>query len=354
MTTWTQIILSASISLLLCLLSVPVFRARADKFGLIDEPGGRKQHTGRVPIVGGVAVYLSVLVAGAVLGFDLAFFLPLLVSLPIVIVGVLDDRSPISTSIRIPLQIFCASAMIFFGGIQITNVGDISGTGPVLLFGLVAFFFTVICTVGVINAVNMIDGVDGLSGSLIAMTFLPVTYYALASHDLAGVALLSSLIAAILGFLFYNSRMFRGRASVFLGDTGSTFLGFILVWHLIECTQGPNAVLSPVSAGWILGLPLADTIAVVVRRVINKHSPLAADRTHFHHRLLDAGFCPNKTVLIMLSVQAVLMGVGIIGNNFKGAEPMLFWAFVFLTVAHFIFTPRILNQIVSSEITATR
>lgn len=321
---------------------MPALRANAKRFGLIDKPGGRKQHSGDVPIVGGIAVYLSVILAGVVSGCGSDYFLPLLVAFPIVVVGVIDDRSPISPSIRIPVQIVSAIAMMYFGHIQINNIGDITGNGQVILVGYGMSLFTVMCTVGVINSINMIDGVDGLSGSLIALSLLPIAFFAVAAQDFAGVTLLFSLITAIFGFLLYNARLFRSRASVFLGDTGSTFLGFILVWHLIEYTQGVDSALSPVSAGWILGLPLADTIAVMVRRIVDKRSPLAADRAHFHHRLLDAGLGPNKTVLVILSVHLILISIGVVSNSLRSAEPLFFWLFVLFTISHFLLTPRLI------------
>ena len=346
----TDIIISAIISFAICCSVVPLLRVKAATLGLVDKPGGRKHHSGDIPIIGGLAVFLSVLASGAILRLDIAFFLPLILSLPIVISGLVDDRQTLSPTIRIPIQVFSAGAMIYWGGIEINNIGDVTGAGNIIFLGLAAYFFTGMCTVGVINSVNMIDGVDGLSGSLIALSLLPVILFAMLSGDSTAATLLVSLTAAIFAFLLYNCRLFRNHASIFLGDTGSTFLGFILVWHLIKYTQGDNAVLSPISAGWILGLPLADTVVVMLRRILNKQSPLMADRNHLHHQLLDAGLSVNQTVLTMLGIQLTFITIGVLSNFFQNLEPLFFWGFVLATAAHFLYTPLGIKRLTVMEV----
>ena len=342
----SEIVISGIIALIVCVVCIPLFSVSATRLGLVDEPGGRKQHSGRIPIVGGVAIYLSVLFSGALMGFDTDYFLPLILGLPVLVSGLVDDRQSLSPATRIPIQMLCALAMIYLGNIIIENIGDISGAGQVAFTGIGAILFTVVCTVGVINSINMIDGVDGLSGSLIALSLMPLILYAGQAKDFAAVALLVTTIAAIAAFLFYNSRVVRQRASVFLGDAGSTFLGFMLVWYLIKYTQGDQAVLSPVSAGWILGLPLADTVVVILRRVFDKSSPFAPDRNHLHHRLLDAGFGVKYTVVIMLSLHLAFITVGVVGNAYGSAEPLFFWAFVLVTVMHFVYTPCVIDRLI--------
>lgn len=342
----SEIFISGIVAFLICCACVPVFSSRAEYLGLIDRPGGRKQHSGAVPIVGGLSVYLSVVLSGAILGFNAAFFLPLVLGFPILISGLIDDRQSLSPVARMPIQIISAMAMVYVGQVEINSIGNIIGaSSPILLVGFGALFFTILCTVGVINAVNMVDGVDGLSGSLIVLILLPLTMYAWISHDLASVGLLVSLVAAILAFLLFNSRLCRSHATVFLGDAGSTFLGFVVVWHLIKYTQGEYFVLSPVSAGWILGVPLMDTVSVMMRRLFNKRSPLQADRTHLHHRLLDAGLGANKTVIVILGFQALFITIGVVGNLFSGADFMLFWIFVVATVLHFFLTHRAITRL---------
>lgn len=350
----SEIATSGTIALVACGLSVPLLKRLSGRLGLVDMPGGRKQHNGRVPIVGGLSIYVSVLIAGVLMGFDISFFLPMLLGLPILISGLIDDRRSLTPAARIPIQIISSLAMIYIGQIVIENVGDIAGAGQVVLVGWGASLFTVICAVGVINSINMIDGVDGLSGSLIALSLLPLVVYADVANDGAAVALLVSLITAIVAFLFYNARLVRKCASVFLGDAGSTFLGFVLVWYLIKFTQGEQAVLSPVSAGWILGLPLADTVVVILRRVLDKKSPFAPDRNHLHHRLLDAGLGVRITVFIMLGFHVVFIAIGIASNIYGGLEPVFFWAFVLTTVVHFLYTPRAIAHIAELNVGGKR
>jgi UDP-GlcNAc:undecaprenyl-phosphate GlcNAc-1-phosphate transferase len=318
--------------------------------GLVDRPATRKLHSGEVPVVGGISIYLTVLLVGVLLGVEFEFFLPLAVAFPIVIIGLLDDRHSLRASIRFTVQIGCALGMILFAQLTIQSVGNVIGSGSVMLTEFSANAFTIMCTVGAINSINIIDGVDGLSGSIIGLTLIAITYFAWAAGDVNVVLLLASLTTAIVGFLSYNVRLARRQASVFLGDAGSMFLGFVLVWYLIKCTQGPNAVLSPVSFGWILGLPLADTISVMVGRVLNGRSPFDAGRDHrdhFHHQLLDAGFSVNKTVMLMLAIQVAFIIIGGISNVVSGGEPIFFWLFVLVVVLHYFFTSRAVSYLVA-------
>ncbi|ASJ74533.1 MraY family glycosyltransferase [Granulosicoccus antarcticus] len=329
---------------LFCLALVPVLARFAGSVGLLDKPTERKQHVGNVPVVGGIAIYLSVLVASLALGIEWRVMAPIVFGTGLVLMGVLDDIYIMSARQRLPLQIATALAMVFLGGQSIESVGDLYGSGPVLMTGVVSVIFTIMCVVGVINSINMLDGVDGLSGTIITITVCPLAYYCYKAGDLASFQLMMTMVGALFAFLFYNSRLFRKSAKVFMGDSGSMLFGFFLVWYFIVLTQGPDAVLSPVSAGWIFGLPLADTVSVMMRRLSQKRSPFDADREHLHHRLLEANFSVNGMVLVMALIQVGFILVGILVNEYRVLIPFSFWLFVVLVLAHHFLTPRLLHK----------
>jgi len=128
---------------------------------------------------------------------------------------------------------------------------------------------------------------------------------------------------------------FGKRHKIFLGDAGSLFLGFVLLWFFIHLSQGEGAPMSPVVAGWIFGVPLADTIAVIVGRIMRGEHPLTAGRDHIHHRLLNHGFSARKVLAILGTYHGTLVFVGVMANSHPAAEPYLFWGFVALTITHF-------------------
>jgi len=336
-----QPIFSVLIAAVLCFSLILWFSAFARRVNLVDRPDERKHHAGEIPIIGGVCIYLSALVALALVHASLTLLTPLLVGAGLVVLGVIDDRVGLSTGVRFPVQVATAMLMMSIGGVGIESIGNVTGQGPVMMGTALSFAFTVVCTVGVINSINMIDGVDGLSGTIVGITLATLAWFNYVAGDMGSVSLLLALLAANLVFLMFNSRMFRSSAAIFMGDAGSTLFGFLLVWYFISLTQGADAVLSPVAAGWIFGLPLMDTVAVMARRVIQKRSPFDADRHHLHHRLLAAGFTPNRVVLIMAGVHLWLVVGGFVCNAYPALEPLFFWAFVLLVCLHFFVTPRI-------------
>lgn len=330
-----QIFITILFPALLCAVSILAMSKIAKRIGLIDRPDVRKKHVGEIPIVGGISIFLAVLIARAVGSQGLVTDLPVLIGLILIVVGVLDDRFRLSAFLRLPVQAIVALLMVIVGGVQISSIGSVLGGDDIMLSGGVAVAFTILCSVGVINSINMIDGVDGLSGVIVSITLMPLMYFCVLAGDYESLILLGSFLSAILSFLYFNARFFRKSALVFLGDAGSMFFGFLIVWFLVKLSQGPQAVLSPVSAGWIFGLPLVDTISVMVQRICEKRSPFDADRHHLHHKLLDAGFSVNQTVSVMGLFHAIFILVGVASNATRMFEPVFFWVFVWVVLVYF-------------------
>lgn len=316
-----------------CAILIPIFERIAPAWGVVDSPTDRKQHIGDIPLVGGIAIFCSISLAALVSGANSETLLLLTIGGLLVALGVVDDLKTLSARFRLLVQVSLVSVMFYFGDMRIEEIGRIFGGAPVEFTGVWSWIFTVVCAVGVINAINMIDGLDGLAGSILLVSFAALGVLSVGTNY---SVLLFSLVGCLVAFLAYNNRVFRSNARVFMGDSGSMFLGLALVWFFVKTTQGDNSVLSSVSAGWIFGLPLMETISVMVSRLLEKRSPFDAGRDHMHHRLRRAGFSVNWSVAVMLSLHIFLAAIGVYFATISAnAEAYLFWAFVGLILMHF-------------------
>jgi UDP-GlcNAc:undecaprenyl-phosphate/decaprenyl-phosphate GlcNAc-1-phosphate transferase len=309
----------------------------ARKVGLLDHPGGRKTHANPTPLIGGLGIYLGIFI---ITYFNPTVFnhysLMLGISAFVLFIGMVDDYQHQSVWIRMGSQAIAASLMYFAANIQLTSFGDILFIGDISI-GFLSYPLTVIATVGVINAVNMSDGVDGLSGGMvaIALSFLGVIAWQEGNTTL--LAFIAILLSALLAFLALNFRLpWKKTAMVYLGDSGSTFLGFVLAWLFIEATQGENAIMPPVLALWFLALPLMDTIVLLIKRPLEGKSPFQPGRDHLHHKLLNMGFS-NKRVVLSLYVAGVVIGlIGLAIHQEMVFESFAFFIFLGLFVVYLL------------------
>jgi UDP-GlcNAc:undecaprenyl-phosphate GlcNAc-1-phosphate transferase len=325
--------------LLLQILAFPVtaalilfFRRHALQLGVVDVPGGRKHHHGEIPLVGGLGMFgglaVAALIALAIGSFQprhAAFFAA--ISL-LVITGFIDDRQGLRPRTRFMLQTIAALIMVYGADIRLENFGNLFGFGEVTL-GPLAVPVTVFAVLGVINAMNMIDGVDGLAGGVALIALLVFAAFVAATGQLHQTLLLP-LIAVIAGFMLFNLRTpWRSQALVFMGDAGSVLLGFALAWYAVSLAQ-VREVFTPITAIWILAIPLMDTTTLMVRRTLKGRSPFEADREHLHHILQRAGFTPGQTVAIVYGLALLLAGVGVAGWWLGLPEYVMFYGFMAL------------------------
>lgn len=299
-----------SLGLILCttiflsMLLMPIASSLAHKVGAIDIPKSRSAHTTPKPRMGGLAMSLSLVIACLAFlpqnSFILAFLSGLIV---IVMTGVVDDMVEISPRWKFLGQILAATLFVYLSGMEIEHIGDILGFGDIRLGGA-SFVFTVFCLVGAVNALNLADGLDGLAGgiSVIALVFFAYFAWNVQGNELLVVAV--SLIGAIVGFLRYNSY----PARVFMGDSGSMMLGYVVAVLLIALNHTAPGIPVPALA-MVVALPLMDTLLVMARRVRYGHNPFHPDRTHLHHRLLDLGF-PHPAVVA--AIYSVMLGFGLL------------------------------------------
>jgi UDP-GlcNAc:undecaprenyl-phosphate GlcNAc-1-phosphate transferase len=312
-----------------------VLRHLALRIGLVDHPGERKQHVGDIALIGGIAMFcglmLSALTLEGSLGGYRAFFAAAAL---LVIVGILDDFHELPAWSRFVAQFVAALIMTLGGGVVVTDLGAIVGSGPVSL-GEWSVPFTVFAVVGVINAFNMLDGADGLAGSVALVALSLFAYVAWAGGRNLDAAILGLLLCTVLVFLVFNARIpGRSQALVFMGDAGSMLLGFVLAWFAVSLSQSEQRAMAPACTLWILAIPLLDTVGILVRRIGAGRSPFLAATDHMHHLMFAAGLSVNKTVGLV-GLSALLFGLGgVLAMQAGITESVLFGAFLLLFLLH--------------------
>lgn len=309
--------IAALASFFVTFLAILALRPVAVAVDLVDRPGGRKMHHGDVPIVGGLAMFLGVVVGmgavpqGQAIGPEFLAACAILVT-----IGLLDDRFELSPWARLPVQASAAILMIVGTDAMVTTLGQFPGGIDVSFHGWTAAAFTVLITMAAINAFNMLDGMDGLAGATAVVSLAGLGYLAW-SAGLRSIAAICFMIAgAVCAFLMFNvPARFNRPLRCFMGDAGSTLLGFTIAWLCIGITQGPVRAASPVTALWIVALPLYELIWTTVRRVKRGVSPFHPDRKHFHHLLLQAGLGVRGAFVVYVYLDVVLAVAGIVMNQ---------------------------------------
>ena len=308
----SQALPSIAVALIVTIAFMFALRPIAKRVGLVDRPGGRKLHEGDIPIIGGLAMFVGIFSGLSILGLDLSFLLSIFVaSLLLVVIGVIDDKYPLPAAARMMKQIAVVLIMIYGADLYLADMGDPFGFG-VITTGPFMLIFTLLVTLTMINAYNMIDGIDGLAGSLTLVALVSVAAVAGINHQGGVVALV--IAASTFGFLLFNFPVKWNRpVRSFMGDAGSTLLGFAVVWVTLGVTQGEARMISPVHALWFAAVPIFDCLSCFVRRSLNGKSPFTPGRDHFHHILLRGGFGVRGILGIITLLQAIYAIIGLWG-----------------------------------------
>ncbi|GAA5186439.1 UDP-N-acetylglucosamine--undecaprenyl-phosphate N-acetylglucosaminephosphotransferase [Ferrimonas gelatinilytica] len=325
-TTLLPLLFTFLLSYLLIRLGKPV----AIKAGLVDVPGGRKAHNGAIPLIGGIAIFISVMSAALVffpVGTTLKMYL--LSAALMLFIGVLDDKYDLKVSYRLFAQAFAASLMIFGADEYLRDFGNLFGFGVVEL-GVFGPVVTLIAVIGAINAFNMVDGIDGLAGMLSMISFGGLAVLMALNND-PWFMLPLLFIAAIAAYLMFNLGWPTGRLrKIFMGDAGSMVIGLTIVWLLVLGSQGENRSFSPVLALWIIAIPLMDMAAIMYRRKKKGQSPFKPDRDHLHHIFMRAGLT-SKGALAWISCLALSISViGVMGYWFNLPDILLLLGFLLM------------------------
>lgn len=352
--TWTTALPVWVTALLVTSLSIALLRPVAGSLGLVDRPCPRKNHSGNVPLVGGLAVALGLL--ATMLVFDVQIPAPVsgwglaAACVLMIVIGVWDDVRKVSSGIRLLLQAAAVTALAVGADLLITDLGRLGIGGELLELAspdssdskALALAFTVFAGVGVINAVNMSDGLDGLCGLLSLAALVGMGLVAATAGREFEFMLCVALAGAVTGFLAFNFR-FPGRkqAKTFLGDGGSYFIGILFVFLTVRLTQGGDLTqgdeppMTPVTALWFLLVPLLDTVGMILRRLHRGRSPFAADREHLHHVFLLARFTVTETVLIIGALALIGVGIGLAGLYAHVPESLMLAVFLAIGIGYY-------------------
>ena len=304
-----QLFLALALSALIAYVTTPLARRAAFRLGAIDVPkDNRRVHRKPIPRLGGLAIYTAFLVVSLLMmELDLQMLTLLGGATLMAGMGMVDDVRPLPAKLKLLLQI-CAALLVMAGGVRIEFITNfLSASKPIVALGPLAIPATLFWIVGITNTVNLIDGLDGLAAGVAGIASLSLAAVAYLNGQPEVAVLLMILAGASLGFLPHNSH----PATIFMGDTGSLLIGFVLASISIEGvikSATTIAVAIPVLA---LGVPIFDTAFAILRRMVNKRPIMEADKGHLHHRLLAQGFSHRQTVWILYGF-SLFLGVSAI------------------------------------------
>jgi len=303
-----------AVSFVLAFAVIKILKPIAHWAELVDKPGGRKCHSGVIPLIGGLAVYASVLIT-TFLFIEQPIFIRLflLAGGLIVFMGMVDDRYELSARFRLFGQFLVSCIFVYALDVHFESFGNLLGFGDINP-GILGYPLAVLSIMGAINAMNMMDGMDGLVGSVAMVCFIGLVALYGANGNATFQYLCLTFIGATGAFLIFNlwGSPEKKLGKVFMGDSGSMFLGLALGVLLIFGSQGEKPAFSPVTALWFVLLPITDMFTIMYRRVRRGRSPMEPDRTHLHHIILRAGFSGQQTLYIMLCVQGVFVVMGVV------------------------------------------
>jgi UDP-GlcNAc:undecaprenyl-phosphate GlcNAc-1-phosphate transferase len=309
------------------LLAMAALRPVAVAVELVDKPGGRKTHRGEIPIVGGLAMFIGCIFgAGLLPPSELVSPQLLSAAALVMLVGLLDDRFEISAAARLTTHIIAALLVIgTSSNLVIATLGSPFGASPVVFSEWSSAAFTCVAVVGAINAFNMLDGMDGLAGTMAFNALVGLTALTSFTGDSAVGGISLVFCAAVSAFLIFNiPARFNRRFRCFMGDAGSTLLGFALACLCIAVSQGEGPKVSPTTTLWVVAIPLFELLWTTFRRVLKGRSPFQPDRAHFHHNLLDAGFGVRGAFFVLICLGALLSGVGIVIHLYEVPDSVSF------------------------------
>lgn len=299
------IMLALIVALVVSFLSTPIVKSFAYKLGAIDVPrDARRMHKVPIPRMGGLAIFLGFIISVLIFGEITEQMKGILLgSVIIVVMGIIDDITPLRARLKFVVQILAALIPVYYG-VQITYISNpnLFSDNPYWHLGWLSIPITVLWIVGLTNAVNLIDGLDGLAIGVSTISALTMLAIAILVSDVQVAIVMAALVGACIGFMPYN----LNPAKIFMGDTGSTFLGYILACITIQGLFKFYAVISFVVPFLILGLPIFDTMFAIVRRISHGQNPMAPDRSHVHHRLIDMGLNQKQAVAVLYVISAIL------------------------------------------------
>ena len=345
------VVLALLTALVVSFLMTPVVKTFAYKVGAIDVPkDDRRMHKQPIPRLGGLAIFFGFMVS-ILLFVEITREMQsiLLGAVVIVVLGVVDDIMALPAMLKFVIQIVAALIPALNGVvIQAFSNPNIFSDNLYWVLGWLSVPFTVLWIVAITNAVNLIDGLDGLADGVSAISATTVLVIALLASEIQVAIVMAALVGACVGFIPYN----LNPAKMFMGDTGATFLGYILATMSIQGLFKFYAVISFAVPFLILGLPIFDTAFAFIRRIAHGQSPMHADRGHIHHRLIDMGLSQKQAVATLYVISAILGLSAVVLTTGGEQKAMLLFAALCIVgaVAARVVFPRELREELHEEL----
>ena len=304
------------IAFLTSLISLIILRPIAVKYNLVDSPNERKNHTGNIPRVGGVCVFLGCLISYfSFIEFD-KFSSALLITASLILIhGVWDDLANLKAKTKIFFQAFLSAIMIYVTDVKLESLHNLFGISYPLELGIFSIPITIIGVIALTNAINMIDGIDGLASAIVLIAITGLVFFNVTLEFSHFTSFLLVVASALLPFIIFNITPYP-KIKVFLGDGGSLFLGYIISWSLIYSAENVNSFTTSFAL-WCVVIPMFDFFCVIIMRMLKKHAIMLARRDHIHHFLQSLGFSNKLILLLIISSGLAFLLIGnFIENNF--------------------------------------
>ncbi len=324
-------------SLVMSLMLTPAIIAMARRYKLFDRTGPRKVHRGRIARIGGLAIFFSMICMVAAvhllpnrIGDSFRQLSPKILALLgggilVFLTGLIDDIKAVKTWIKLLTQIAAAILVCAFGiRIRVINVPDLLS----LDFGIFSWPFTILWIVGVTNAVNLIDGLDGLAAGICTIACGTIAALAIYSGQAVLGVMMLTLAGGLTGFLFFNF----SPAKIFMGDCGSLFLGFIIASATVMCTAKSQTLVSLALPLLALGIPIFDTLFIMLNRFGDKKPVYMPDKEHFHHRLLKLGLKQKHIAILAYTVTLLATGAGIFLIAARNVKSIIMFASILVLI----------------------
>lgn len=332
-----EIIYLIVIPFLFVLAITPFIKRVALHINAMDIPNARKVHKKPIPRLGGLGIYMGFLLGYMLMGsMSLRMNAVLIGSFIIVVTGIIDDINPIPAKIKFLFQLIAASVVAFYGKILLT---DLSAFGFYIEFGKFSYLITIIFIVAIINCINLIDGLDGLAAGLSSIYFITIGIVIVGWHHSFGLDAYIAFImlGATLGFLYHNFN----PAKIFMGDSGSMFLGYIIA--VIALLGFKNVTLTTLLVPiCLLAVPVMDTLFAIIRRIVNKKPIDEPDKEHLHHQLLNLNLSHRNTVLVIYFIDILFATAMLTYILYDRTLGIVIYAILFIIVFIFVLKTNII------------
>ena len=320
------------ISCLITFTAILLLRPLANKLKIVDIPSKRKNHQGNIPLIGGISIFIGVFVPiiDVFIGKDI-FIVFIVTAFLILLLGFIDDCNPLSPNVKIIIQILIIFPMILFTDLKFETFGHSFGLENQIDLGILSYPVTTLGIIFVINAFNLMDGSDGIIGCLVFLALIGINIFELISLNYNFNILSVALAGSLLPYLWFNLTKSTNR-KIFLGDSGSLFLGYCVAFLLLYETQVEKNI-SPPFALWIISIPIFDVICVMVFRLKNSQQLFVPDRNHLHHFLQKLGFTSIKVLILILGFSGSLLLLAlIIEIHLRTLSFPIFLSFLFVYI----------------------